>query len=264
MDKVLGLSTHDWKVTWEIWAHIAQIVVIVVGLGYFIFQVAFQKAFQRLTVEVNAKLLYSNPTHDDVEFECVISNAAIVRMDLDEVDLKLVAPLKMKGRIRLKPNMRRKQGYELQLGSLGAVSGVPTWGNKLVIAGIDDKGRLHVRIIDSRGEIITDKNETQLTDTPAEAISTLKKQIQGLLPPHKLTTTEKTELVSEVTSIVDPTQKFSVDAQSTVRLRQVDSLSTEYDFLTIEFSFVARMTRDRYVVVRSFRKCQVNGIVQLV
>jgi hypothetical protein len=263
MSRFLVLSNINWKVTWEIWAHISQILGIAAALGYFLFQVGFQKAFQRLSVEVNAKLLDSNPTHDDVEFECTISNAAIVRIDLDEVELKIVNPLNR--RIRLNPNLRTKQGYDLQLMSWGDGSGVPTSGNNLVIAGIDNNDLLHIRIFDFIGQEVTDKVESQLPATQAEAISTLKQRLSGLMPTHVLTTTEKTELISDVTSIVDQTQqKFSVDAQSTVRLRQLASLPAGYNFLTIEFSFVARMTSDQYVVGRSFRRCQVNGIVQLV
>jgi hypothetical protein len=92
----------------------------------------------------------------------------------------------------------------LELMPWGDGSGVPTSGKKLVILGIDNTGLLHIRIFDAGGKK-TDSDETTLPATQAWAISTLKQQLPGLLPPHVLTVVEKEQLISEVTSILGPT-----------------------------------------------------------
>ncbi len=86
--------------------------------------------------------------------------------------------------------------------SWGDGSGVPTSGNNLVIVGIDNNGLLHIRIFDAAGNRVTDTDETKLPGTQAGAISTLKQQLPGLLPPHVLTGAEKAQLIGEATSIV--------------------------------------------------------------
>ena len=86
--------------------------------------------------------------------------------------------------------------------SWGDGSEVPTSGENLVVVGIDNNGLLHVRIFDSVGNRFTDVDETRLPDTQAEAISTLKQQLPGLLPPHFLTGAEKERIVDDVTSMV--------------------------------------------------------------
>ena len=97
-------------------------------------------------------------------------------------------------------------GYDLQLTSWGDGSGVPTSGHNLVVAGIDNHGLLHIRIFDADGNEVTDTDETKLTATEAGAISALKQQIPGLLPPqHALTGAEKAQLISQVTSIIGQT-----------------------------------------------------------
>ena len=97
-------------------------------------------------------------------------------------------------------------GSDLRLMSWGDGSGVPTSGNNLVIVGIDNNGLLHVRIFDAGGDRVTDTDETKLPGTQAGAISTLKQQLPGLLPPHVLTSAEKAQVISEATSIVGQTQ----------------------------------------------------------
>ena len=93
-------------------------------------------------------------------------------------------------------------GLALQLMPWGNGSGVPTSGNNLVIVGIDNNGLLHIRIFDAGGNLATDTDETKLPSTEAGAISTLKQQIPGLLPPHVLSETEEVQLINEATSIV--------------------------------------------------------------
>ena len=86
--------------------------------------------------------------------------------------------------------------------SWGKGSGVPTSGNKLVIVGIDNHGRLHIRIFDAGGKSVMDTDETKLSDAQVVAILTLKRQLQDLLAPHELTGGEKARVIRKVTSIV--------------------------------------------------------------
>jgi hypothetical protein len=99
-------------------------------------------------------------------------------------------------------------GAELQVMSWKDGSGVPTSGRNLIIVGIDNHDRLHIRIFDAAANPPTDIDETKLPVTQAGAIATLKQQIPGLLYPHTLTSDEKTQVISEVTSIVGLTQQL--------------------------------------------------------
>jgi hypothetical protein len=84
----------------------------------------------------------------------------------------------------------------------GSESGVPTSGKCVVIVGTDNNGLLHIRIFDGGGIRMVETDETMLPSRQASAISTLKKRLPGLLPPHALTSAEQTEVLSEVISIV--------------------------------------------------------------
>jgi hypothetical protein len=103
-------------------------------------------------------------------------------------------------------NGKSLENLDLQLMSWGDGSGVPTSGNNLVIVGVDNNGLLHIRILDAGGNLITDTNEAKLPSTQAGAISALKQQIPGLLPPHVLTGAEEAQLISQVTSIDNQTR----------------------------------------------------------
>ena len=96
-------------------------------------------------------------------------------------------------------------GYDLQLISWGDGSAVPTSGDNLIIVGTDNNGLLHIRIFNADGSRITDTDETKLPSTQAGAISTLKQQFPGLLPPHVLTAAETAQVITEATSIVGQT-----------------------------------------------------------
>jgi multidrug efflux pump subunit AcrB len=90
---------------------------------------------------------------------------------------------------------------ELNLMSWGDGSKVPTAGNNLVVVGTDNDGRLHIRIFDASGGMLTDTDETKLPSSQAVAISTLKQQLPGLLPPLVLTDAGKSKIITEATSI---------------------------------------------------------------
>src|SRR5512135_1137225 len=82
----------------------------------------------------------------------------------------------------------------------------PTTGKNLVVVGTDNNGLLHIRTFDAVGRRIKDTNETRIP-AQAAAIATLKQQLADLLPPHVLTYCEKEQVIAEVTSIVDQTQR---------------------------------------------------------
>jgi hypothetical protein len=92
--------------------------------------------------------------------------------------------------------------FDLRLISWGDGSRVPTSGNKLVIIGIDNNDLLHIRIFDADGKGVLNTEETKLSSAQAVAISTLKHEIPGLLPPHELTGAKKARVIKKVRSIV--------------------------------------------------------------
>ena len=79
---------------------------------------------------------------------------------------------------------------------------MPASSNNLVIAGIDNKGLLHIRIFGAGGSEVMDMDETKLPATQAKTISGLKQRLPGLLPPRELIRAEKDQLISDVKSIV--------------------------------------------------------------
>jgi uncharacterized protein YodC (DUF2158 family) len=112
----------------------------------------------------------------------------------------------------------------LKLMPWGDGSGVPTSGQKLVIAGTDNSGVLHIRVFDAAGvrtdtyeamkggtlhlmsadasgKVLSDSPESSLPPTQADAITTLKKQLKGWLPRHDLHGDDKDEVLAKVASI---------------------------------------------------------------
>ena len=112
--------------------------------------------------------------------------------------------------------------------SWGNGSGVPTSGSDHIIVGTDTKGLLHIRSfdaggirsdtfevkdtsgalhlrsVDASGKVLSDVLESK---TQAGEISTLKQQLPGLLPPHVLSSDERSHVLVEVTSIVGRDRK---------------------------------------------------------
>ena len=93
-------------------------------------------------------------------------------------------------------------GFDLRLMSWGDGTEVPASGTSLVVLGTDNNGLLHIRTFHADGRRLADVAETELPDTQALAISTLKEQLPDLLPPHVLTEAERIQIFREVTSIV--------------------------------------------------------------
>jgi exosortase len=85
--------------------------------------------------------------------------------------------------------------------SVKSVNEIPQGGrSKIIVAVVDHL--LHFRIIGSEGLSVVDTDETRLQEK-APRIAHLRKQLDGLWPPHVLTDAEKVRIISLVTSIVD-------------------------------------------------------------
>jgi hypothetical protein len=96
-------------------------------------------------------------------------------------------------------------GFELRLMCWGDGSGVPASGNHLVIIGIEPDSRLHIRIFDTNGHRVMDKDDSELSKTHPDAISALKQRLPGLLS-RELSGDEKTEVITQVRSIAGQTR----------------------------------------------------------
>ena len=119
---------------------------------------------------------------------------------------------------------------DLQVMPWGTGSAVPTVGSNRAIIGTDNNGFLHIRvfdkggqlatntneqkeadgqlhllIFDAAGNLVTDTDETMLPAAQATALSSLKQQLAGLLPPHVLTSAEKRQVLALAATLVGPT-----------------------------------------------------------
>jgi uncharacterized repeat protein (TIGR01451 family) len=82
----------------------------------------------------------------------------------------------------------------------GDGSNVPTSGASLAILGVDNQDLLHIRTFDASGTRILHIDETQIA--PGELRTELKHRVLDLVPPHVLTSSEKTELITMLLSLV--------------------------------------------------------------
>jgi hypothetical protein len=99
------------------------------------------------------------------------------------------------------PAAAAQPAWDLQLlPGVKEVSGLPTTGKKLVIVAAVNQV-LQFRMFDADGKQFIDTDETGLP-AKAPAIDDLRKQLEGLWPPHTLTTNEKDQVVAAVRKIV--------------------------------------------------------------
>ena len=100
-------------------------------------------------------------------------------------------------------------GFDLRLmSSLNDVSGIPTEGKSLIIvAGVNDV--LHFRIFGGDGKVVVDTDGRNLTEQ-ARKIEDLREQLKSLWPSHKLTWSDKVQVVTAVTSIFGRTPSYDV------------------------------------------------------
>src|SRR5262249_30220333 len=128
-----------------------------------------------------------------------------------------------------------------RLMSWGDGSGVPASSrvsastNNLVIVGIDNNRRLHIRIFDAAGNRVTDTDETKVP-TQAGAVSSLKQQLPVLLSKNVLTSAERVQVISAAKSIVGQTSSVlnkrvivGIDNTGQLQIRTFDGAGTAKD-----------------------------------
>jgi hypothetical protein len=89
------------------------------------------------------------------------------------------------------------------MSSVNDVSRVPASGKRLIIVAVVDQV-LHFRIFDGEGKMVVDTDANRLSELE-RPIEALRKQLESLWPPHKLTVDEKVWVIAAVTSIVGHT-----------------------------------------------------------
>ncbi len=115
----------------------------------------------------------------------------------------------------------------VQVVAWGDGSGVSTSGNNLFLVGTDSNSRLHIRIFDPSGNLVTDTDETQLPAGRAAAIAALKLQLPGLLRPHVLTNAEIDQVINQATVIVGQVPGFERYAEACIGLDQLRELNPQ-------------------------------------
>ena len=94
--------------------------------------------------------------------------------------------------------------FDLRLiSSTNESSRIPQAGKSLVVIAVL-KSALHFRIFDDRGKAVVNTDEQRLPrEVQMFASKMLRKQLQGLWPPHELTRGEKDRIISLIAPIVD-------------------------------------------------------------
>jgi hypothetical protein len=87
---------------------------------------------------------------------------------------------------------------------------IPSEGKNLIIVAAVNQV-LHFRIFNHDGKMAADTDSTRLTEK-ARPIEDLREQLANLWPPHKLTGSEKGQVIDAVTSIVGHTSSISPTA----------------------------------------------------
>lgn len=91
-------------------------------------------------------------------------------------------------------------GFDLRLVSWGDAAHPPTSGKNLVVVGVDDQARLHVRVFEAGGKCVLDADETKLPRQQLQ-ITELKRKLPELYPPHVLLDDEKAWVILMATPI---------------------------------------------------------------
>jgi hypothetical protein len=122
------------------------------------------------------------------------------------------------------PTEDEKDCELLLMSSVRHVSEIPRVGKDLkIVAAVDDV--LHIRLFKGDGTMVVDTDEKKLTNQAGQ-IADLKKRLQGLLPPHKLTPSEKRGVITAVNAIVGHARSNLVviaDVNDVLYLRFFDS-----------------------------------------
>jgi len=90
--------------------------------------------------------------------------------------------------------------YDLQpMSPVKDVGAIPTAGKGLIVVAAVGPA-LHFRVFDTDGKMVVDSDSTRLS-SQASQIEELRKQLEGLWPPHELTESEKTSIIASVATI---------------------------------------------------------------
>src|SRR5208337_984086 len=93
------------------------------------------------------------------------------------------------------------EGFDLQLISLSSdVREIPAKGKNLVVAAsVNDV--LHFRVFEGDGKVVAQADESTLKGK-TQQLRDLRKQLEGLWPPHELTMCDKAQAIPAITAIV--------------------------------------------------------------
>jgi RNA polymerase sigma factor (sigma-70 family) len=113
------------------------------------------------------------------------------------------------------------------MSSVNDLSGVPKAGKSLVILAVVGRA-LHFRIFNRHGRKVVDTDEKSL-ESQTRKIHDLRRRLEGLWPPHKLTRSEKVYVIDAVTSIVGYIhQLYTYEYESDI----IEEIADEVETLT--------------------------------
>ena len=121
-------------------------------------------------------------------------------------------------------------------------------GNNLIIEAAETiivaavNSVLHFRIFDRGGKVVVDTDEKRLTEQ-AWQIEELRKQLESLWPPYKLTSSEKVRVITAVTSIVGRTLDKSKEPLLVPEAAQLLNQAGYYLYLRARYAEAERLLR---------------------
>ncbi len=155
--------------------------------------------------------------------------------------------------------------YDLQLISWTDGAAVPTSAQNLILVGTDPNGLLHIRTYgpsgafadtvetqadstsplylkstNASGNVLSNLPESSLSSAQTSALSDLKASLPDLLPPHVLTDSERSQILSQTTAVLDRphlTQVPPIGAQGTPLLLSAVATSVQTGSESLNFNW---------------------------
>ena len=154
----------------------------------------------------------------------------------------------------VKVSVATYNGLDLRLiFPLEDASGIPAEGKNLIVVAPVGEGLL-LRIFGADGRVIVDIDETKLPQQ-ARRIKDLRKQLDGLWPPHVLMRGEKARAVAAISSIVADIPYM----ESNRRVRAIRKQKPQDRFFQVwSARFKLRIPREVESVVRKILVCPIN------
>ncbi len=139
------------------------------------------------------------------------------------------------------------EGCDLRLiASLKDVRDIPAKGKSLIIVA-DLGNRLHFRLFDRDGKVVLDADEKGLPGQ-SRLVEDLRKQLEGLWPPHALSASEKDRTIPVVSSIV---------GHSPSELTRTGTIREKDRQVVVEGAVLGRLrTRDDWLAPDGRRVCE--------